>query len=231
MQDPSSRTQALIQNIIRKSTLKQDVYETTLQVFKDFKSVIKEVIDENAHTVYQADKRINFEYRDKNEFEVEIKFAGDILIFLMHTNVFEFSRDHEVMKTTYIRDNSERSYCGMITIFNFLSDSFKYNRFNDIGYLIGRVFVNREKHYFIEGKKEVGQLYHNFASSILDKSAAREIIESAMLYTINFDLLTPPYDSMKEVTVSEMQVTLDNMPLKTGKRLGFRFYADTDEMK
>lgn len=231
MQDPTAKTQALIQTIIRKSTLKQDVYENTYQAFRNFKEVIFELIKENAEKVNQADKRINFEYRDKNEFEIEIKFAGDILIFLMHTNVFEFSRDHEVMKTSYIRDDLDRSYCGMITIFNFLSDSFKYNRFNDIGYLIGRVFINRENHYFIEGKKEVGQLYNNFATSVLDKAAAREIIESAMLYTINFDLLTPPYDSMKEVSVSEMQTTLENMPLKTGKRLGFRFYADTDEMK
>ena len=51
-----------------------------------------------------------------------------------------------------------------------------------------------------------------------------------MLYTINFDLLTPPYDSVKEVSVYEMQTTLDNMKIKTGKRLGFRFQADVNEM-
>ncbi|MHC1708508.1 MAG: hypothetical protein AB9842_13440 [Bacteroidales bacterium] len=231
MQDSSSRSSAVIQTIIRKSSLKQDVYETTYKAFREIKKIIKEIVDENAEKINKADPRISFEFRDKTEFEVEIKFGGDVLIFLMHTNVFEFSRDHEVMKTSYIKDNIDRSYCGMITIFNFLSDSFKYNRFNDIGYMIGRVFINSENHYFIEGKKEVGQLYHNFVSSVLDESAIREIIESAMLYTTNFDLLTPPYESMKEVSVSEMQVTLENMPIKTGKRLGFRFYADTDEMK
>ena len=219
MQDSTSKTEALIQTIIHKSSLKQDVYQTTYQAFRDFKQVIKEIVEENANTVKQADNRINFEYHDKTEFEVEVKFAGDILIFMMHTNIFEFSRDHEVMKTTYIKDDPTRSYCGMITIFNFLADSFKYNRFNDIGYLIGRVFVNKDNHYFVEGKKEVGQLYNNFATSILDKDVIREVIQSAMMYTINFDLLTPPYESMKEVSVSEMQVTLDNMPLKTGKRL------------
>ncbi len=226
--EASAKTPALIETLIRKGTLKQDIYETTLQAFKTFKQVIREIVEENRDKVNLADKRISLEYRDKTDFEVEMKFAGDVLIFLMHTNIFEFSRDHEVMKTSYIREDANRSYCGMITIFNFLADSFKYNRMNDVGYMIGRIFVNKENHYFLEGKREVGRLYHNFSTSVLNMDSIREIVASAMLYSINFDLLTPPYDDMKLVTVSEMQVTIENMPLKTGKRLGFRFNADPD---
>jgi hypothetical protein len=149
----------------------------------------------------------------------------------MHTNVFEFSRDHEVMKTSYIREDILRSYCGVINIYNFLSDSFKYNRVNDIGYLIGRLFINRDKHYFIEGKREIGMLYNNFAQSLIDRQSTRQILESAIRYTVNFDLLTPPYETVKEVTVFDMQTTLDNMRLQTGKRLGFKFQADQEELK
>ena len=94
---------------------------------------------------------------------MELKFAGDVLIFMMHTNVFEFPRHHEIMRTSYIRDDKNRSYCGIINIYNFLADSFKYNRENDIGYLIGRVFINYENHYYIEGKKELGLIYNDFA--------------------------------------------------------------------
>ncbi len=147
----------------------------------------------------------------------------------MHSNVFEFSRDHEVMKSSYIKDDKRRSYCGIIHIFNFLADSFKYNRANDIGYLIGRVFVNRESHYFIEGKREIGLLYNNFPTSKLNTRTIGSIIRSSIQYTLNFDLLTPPYDNMKEVTVMEMQTTINNLQIRTGKRLGFRFQADEVE--
>jgi hypothetical protein len=34
---------------------------------------------------------------------------------------------------------------------------------------------------------------------------------------------------MKEVTVLEMQATLENLQIRTGKRLGFRFQADKAE--
>jgi hypothetical protein len=116
-------------------------------------------------------------------------------------------------------------------IFNFLADSFRYNRENDLGYLIGRIFINNESHYFIEGKREIGQLYNNFQSTLMNRETARQVIESAIRYTINFDLLTPPYENMKEVTMADMQNTLDNMKLATGKRLGFRFQGDHDEIK
>jgi len=138
---------------------------------------------------------------------------------------------HEVMKTQYINDDKSRSYSGVINVYNFLADSFKYNRMNDVGYMIGRIFINRDKHYFIEGKRELGMLYNNFATSVISQETVTQIVESAILYTINFDLLTPPYDAVKLVTVSEIQASLENMVLKTGKRLGFRFQADTNGIK
>lgn len=228
MVEENQKNAELISTIIRKASMKQDIYSKTITAFQDFKQVIKEIVDENKNKVFTANKNIAFEYHDKGEFEIELKFGGDVLIFLMHTNIFEFSRDHEVMKTSYVKEDPQRSYCGMITIFNFLADSFKYNRVSDVGYLIGRLFINKELHYFIEGKREVGLLYNNFSTALLDLSTMRQIVESAMMYTINFDLLTPPYDNMKEVTISEMQVQLENMPIKTGKRLGFRFQADSE---
>ncbi|MEI6747994.1 MAG: hypothetical protein ACOYMF_04555 [Bacteroidales bacterium] len=215
----------------KKFELKQEVFVNTFQVFQQFKLIMQEMAGEYKGRFAKDKTAALFEFRDKSEFEVELKFGSDILIFMMHTNVFEFSRDHEVMKTSYIREDSSRSYCGVINIYNFLSDSFKYNRINDLGYLIGRVFTNRENHYFIEGKREIGMLYNNFAKSLIDKQSAVQILESAIRYTVNFDLLTPPFDAVKEVTVFDMQTTLDNMRLQTGKRLGYKFQADQEGVK
>ncbi|MCX6286734.1 MAG: hypothetical protein NTY96_06445, partial [Bacteroidetes bacterium] len=71
-----------------------------------------------------------------------------------------------------------------------------------------------------------GLLYNNFAHTRLNLTSLRSIINSSLLYTINLDLLTPPYDNFKEVTEEEMQTQLDSMSLRTGKRIGFRFQAD-----
>jgi hypothetical protein len=214
----------------RKAAFKQEVYRSTLETFRTIKSVLAEMSEEYRQKFRNDPLQIPFEYRDKGEFDAELRFGGDILIFTMHTNIFEFSRDHEVMKTQYINEDASRSYCGVIMIFNFLADSFKYNRLNDLGYMIGRIFLNKENHYFVEGKREVGQLYNNFQSSIITRESVRLILESAIRYTCNFDLLTPPYEAMKMITVADIQSSLENMKMTTGKRLGFRFNNDSDEI-
>ncbi len=219
----------LFGSLRKKALLKQDIYRKTLSTFRMFKSIMQEMIAEYQEKYNGQGDLVPFEFRDRGEFEIELKFGGDVLIFMMHTNIFEFSRLHEVMKTTYISEDSDRSYCGVINIYNFLADSFKYNRMNDMGYLIGRVFINKDLHYFIEGKRELGMLYYNFATSEITQESARELIASSILYTINFDLLTPPYEEVKQVTVFDMQSSIENQRIPTGKRLGFRFQADHED--
>lgn len=214
--------------VFNKSALKQEVYQGTKESFELFRSTTKEIIDLFKQAQRESGQNVRFEFADRGDFEFEVKFGGDVLIFMMHTNVFEFSRNHEVMKTPYIRENPNRSFCGVIHIYNFLADSFLYQRDNDLGYMIGRVFVNGEKHYFIEGKRELGMLYNNFNSSVITPETVQKIVESAIEYTTNFDLLTPPYDEIKLVSVGEMRNNFDKKSLVTGKRLGFRFQADTD---
>ena len=214
--------------VFNKSELKQNVYQATKDTFDLFRRETRELIDLFRERCREEGRQVAFEFTDRGDFEFEVKFAGDILIFMMHTNVFEFSRDHQVMKTPYVREDPRRSYCGVIHIYNFLADSFAYQRDNDLGYMIGRVFVNNERHYFIEGKRELGMLYTNFNTSAVSPESVQGIIESAIEYTTNFDLLTPPYDEVKLVSVGEMRSSFDKKSLVTGKRLGFRFQADSE---
>lgn len=214
--------------VFTKAHLKQEVYQSTKEAFDLFRATTREIITHFQQANEEEEKKIRFEFTDRGDFEFEVKFAGDVLIFMMHTNVFEFSRNHEVMKSPYIRENPNRSYCGVIHIYNFLADSFLYQRENDLGYMIGRIFINNEKHYFIEGKRELGMLYNNFNTSVINPETVQGIVESAIEYTTNFDLLTPPYDEVKLVSVGEMRSNFDKKSLVTGKRLGFRFQADTE---
>ncbi|HRY98551.1 MAG TPA: hypothetical protein P5550_05770 [Bacteroidales bacterium] len=219
-------SQRVFENLVQKGTLKQQVYANTLEAFRMLKREVARVAADYKQSAAGRSGKIPVEYTDRGEFEGELQFAGDVLLFMMHTNVFEIPRDHAVMRTPYLREDKERSYCGIINIFNFLADSFRYNRMNDSGYLIGRVFVNKDRHYFIEGKREVGMLYPNFPTAVFNAGAIRELVLSAMQYSVDFDLLTPPYDAVKEVTVNEIRTALDNMQLKTAKRMGYRFQAD-----
>lgn len=223
------KTKEIILQLLKdKSSLKQDVFYKTIDTFKILREVVKEVAREYKPLASDIDKRLLVEYKEKSEYEVELRVAGDVLIFHMHTNVFEFETSHPMWRTSYIKDDPKRSYCGMINIYNFLADSFKYNRVNDLGYLVARIFMNYEDHFFVEGKRQLGILYNDFASSKITREELRKVVESAVIYCIDFDLFTPPFDEVKEVMLGQVQEVSSMMSLKTGKRLGFRFQADTD---
>ncbi len=225
----SKETHDLFNLVASKSSLKTQVYNKVFDSFKLMKGVIHNLEKEFGEFKKGREVATIIETKKVGKFEIDLKFGGDVLLFMMHTNVFQFPRNHEVMTTPYIKEDPTRSYCGIINVYNFIADSFKYNRMNDIGYLIGRIFVNKENHYFIEGKRELGFLYNNFGTNELTEQSAGEIIRAAIKYTVNFDLLTPSYDIVKFVTVNDMKSTLDSISLKTGKRLGYKFQADGDK--
>ncbi|MGL5892496.1 MAG: hypothetical protein ACRC3B_21570, partial [Bacteroidia bacterium] len=195
-------SQDLILQLLReKSSLKQDVFYTTIEQFNQLKEVVRTVAAELKPQAEAIDKRLVIEFRERNAHEVELRVAGDVLLFHMHTNVFEFDTSHQMWKTSYVKENPGRSYCGVINIYNFLADSFKYQRLNDLGYLIARLFVNNEKHYFVEGKRQLGFLYNDFANAEITNQDLRKIVESAIVYCLDFDLFTPPFDEVKVISL------------------------------
>ena len=217
----------ILDTIVRKSTLKQKVFDNTFWAFNLLKDTLLEMASEMDDELDgKLDRRVRIEYRDRGKFEAQLQVANDLLIFQMHTDVFEFDANHLVWQTPYVQADRENSYCGVINIYNFLSDSFKFNRNADEGYLIGRIFINREKCYFVEGKQQTSMRPMQFGKAEIDSEALVRILESAIYYALNFDLLLPSYDDNKRVTVDQFNTKLDNSKFVTGKRLGYDFDVD-----
>ena len=76
-------------------------------------------------------------------------------------------------------------------------------------------------HFFIEAKGSVGIKYNSFSTEPLTKEILKEMIYDFMIFVVSFDLFTPPFDAVREVTVNEMQEKTSSVSLRTGKRLGF----------
>ncbi|RMG78587.1 MAG: hypothetical protein D6707_09645 [Bacteroidetes bacterium] len=222
--------QLIVDTIKEKSCMKQDVYQNIQTAFEYFQQKGEEVIREIQQKVASADSRIILDYNKKSQFDFELTFAGDILVFHMHTNIFKFDTSHAIYQTSYVQEDENRAYCGMINVYNFLADSIRYNRDNDLGYLVARIFVNKDNHFFVEGKRQMGVLYNNFSTETISPEKVKNIIESAILFSLSFDLYTPPYYTMQEVSVSQIKETSSLLKLSTGKRLGFKFGYEEDEI-
>lgn len=219
--------ESLLEAFVIKSNIKQKVFENTQQTFFLLKKVLKQLeITYQEKVKGKVSSTVLPVYTERGIFEAEFKIGGDLLIFSMHSNVFEFDDKHPVWNTEYLKEDPMRSYCGTIYIYNFLADSFKYNRVNDLGYLVARIFVNKENHFFVEGKRQSDELVKDFAKDTISPGILRQIIETAIQYSIEFDLLAPLYEQIKMATVEQMQEKMTHSKMATGKRLGFGFKTD-----
>jgi len=225
------KKEKIISLLGEKSVTKQIVYHNTLNVFKELKAHLNELTEKIKVAIKDFDKEVKVEFNDKGLFEAEITFGGDVLVFSMHTNVFSFNQSHAVYNTDYVKENKGRIFCGIIHIYNFLADSLKYGRHHDAGYLVGRVFINKEYHFFVEGKHQLGYPFNTYGEKCIDKESLINIIESSIIYSLEFDLLTPPIEAVQEITVMQKIEQSGILAIKTGKRLGFRFSADNDQNK
>ena len=209
-----------------KAALKQVIYDHTTGAFNLLKDAMKELAHDLAGQMQDSDPRIVPEFKDYGKFAAQIRVAGDTLACSMHTNIFEFNREHKIWEIAYLKEDPLNSYCGIINIYNFLTDSFKYKRLQDLGYLIARIFINKENHFFVEGKRQTAFQYKNFDKLTVSKRSLREIVERAILYAMQFDLLIPPYDNVKIISVEQMSAKIFTSLQQTGKRLGFQFNSD-----
>ena len=225
--DKSPLREKILATIINKSTLKQHIFDNTFATFNELKDVLFEIASELDDDLDgKLDKRVRIVYRDRGKFEAQLQVASDLLIFRMHTDIFEFDSNHIIWQNGYVQQERDNSYCGVIDIYNFLSDSVKFNRNADEGYLIGRIFINREKCFFVEGKRQTLVRPMNFGQEKITREALVAIMETAIHYAINFDLLVPSYEDNKRVTLDQFNSKMDNSKFTTGKRLGYEFNVD-----
>lgn len=214
----------ILEQIIRKSSLKQKVFDSTFSAMNLLKETLLEVASELDDALEgKLDRRVRLEYRDRGKYEAQLQVANDLLIFQMHTDVFVFHPSHPVWKSPAVQQLRTRAYCGVINIYNFLSDSFKLNRNADEGYLIGRIFINGEGHFFVEGKEQRSLRAEQFGQKEINRETLIPILEDALHYSLDFDPLMPPYEEFKRVTVDQFNSKMDNSKFVTGKRLGYDF--------
>ena len=219
--------QIILELLTDKYSFKKVAFENTQQVFEKIKVECQKIANEYNYELLLVGKESLIQFKDKGPFDAELQLADDLLIFSFHSNIFNFDKSHNIWKSSYLNHDPNACFCGVINVYNFLNDSFKYNRLNDAGYLIARIYVNKDNHYFVEGKRQLGFLYNDFVNAVLDEQNIRNIIESTVLFTLDFDLLVPEYNSVSTITVAQIIESINNSKIQTAKRLGFHFKADT----
>ncbi|MFC5271964.1 hypothetical protein [Adhaeribacter terreus] len=214
------RLDAIFEGLRQKSSAKQAIYRNTKQAFDQFRKISIDLVKKLSDRVTSLDSSVLIEYRDVSEFEFHIKISGDLLVFVMHSNVVTFPEDYDLMKTEYVEADFKRRFFGHIMAYNFMADSIKYGRMNDPGYLLGRLLINIENHFYLEGVDQLNLRYQDIARNVLNEEAILLMVESAIIAAVNNDLMARNIDDMRTITVKQK---LDNQQISRNQKVGFNF--------
>ena len=226
--DPTTPFQHILRSLSEKATVKLDVGQNAEWAFSLIRAALKKIESDVAAEAQSIDKRISVKYVERGPLDVEFRISDDIIIFSMHTDAFTFPDGHPLWKHSGMRAEHGKGYFGMISIYNFLTDSVKFNRVNDQGVLIARVFIDKNRHFFMEGKKQLSTLFNDPGQVLFNEEHARSVAEHLIAHCLDFDIIAPPFDQVRIISVQEMIEKSLSSIVSTGKRLGFRLQSDTD---
>ncbi|HSI89793.1 MAG TPA: hypothetical protein VK927_01690 [Adhaeribacter sp.] len=214
------RLNIIFDGLQQKSTVKQKIYRNTKEAFDTLKKSSNLLVRKLTERITAVDSSVVIEYRDVNELEFHIKISGDLLIFVMHSNVITFPEDYDIMKTDYVQADFKRRFFGHILAYNFMADSVKYNRMNDPGYLLGRLLINIENHFFLEGVEQLDLKDQDITRNVLSDEALLLMVESAMIAAVNNDLMAPELNDIRKISVKQK---FENQHMSRSQKVGFNF--------
>lgn len=215
----------VVELLTQKAAIKQEVFRKSKDYFNLLKKVVERESQIMGEAISEVKEDVRVEYKDNGPNECELHFSGDVLLFNMHTNVFTFDKTHRMWKTSYIKEDKRRSYFAMINIYNFLADSLKYGRGNDNGILMARIFINREGHFFVEGKRHLSFIFTQPGKQLLTEEHLKEVVDMAMVCSLEFDLTVPDYKNSMVVSVRQIQALSSELQLATSKKVGLGYYT------
>lgn len=214
--DPVKFIKDMLEN---KSVAKQTTYKHTCWAFDIISTAAKQIITDLQSRAKPGDPDVTVEYNTVNQNEFDIKLAGDMLIFVMNSNIVTFDDGHPIMKEEYIQQRDVNRYFGQIMIYNFMSDSLKFGRMNDPGYLLARLMINHECRFFVEGEREL---------SDFNKISTREITEEDLVFIVKIvlkmaienDLVAPSFKEVKSITLNQKKD--HTIEMGGAHKIGFR---------
>jgi hypothetical protein len=210
------------QSLSSIAVVKQDIFEHSKIAFDLLRACAINSSDLLSDDISKIDKRVQVEFKDINQNEFWLRFGGDLLIFSLHSNVFSFERSHSLFNTNYIAEDHSRAYFCMIEVFNFLNDSVKYSRMQDVGEMVCRIFINKENKFFIEGMGAIGSLFTDLPNQVFAEPMIDMVVENCITTSINYDLWAPPFNDVRFIPLYAMLEKNGDSPRKTAKRLGFQ---------
>ncbi|EIM73912.1 hypothetical protein A3SI_16852 [Nitritalea halalkaliphila LW7] len=209
-----------------KAALKAAVFKLTQSAFKRLEMQAHQLAQE-LHAQVKLDAGVQVQFDQVNAHEFILRFGEDALVVILQSNVVKLPEERYLSKAKYVKADDKRAYFGQILVYNFLSDTITYNRMEDHGYLIGRLLLNIENKFFIEGERNLVFHYPELKENDLTDEKLRDMLMLLMRSAVDNDLLAPAFQEL--MVINYQQKLLYTSGLGSPQKIGFDVFAKNRE--
>jgi hypothetical protein len=208
----------LIRELTTKSQVKQHIFNALLDLL--------DLLEESAQALATELKEgvgenniVDISVSRESPHELHFRMAGDTLIFFLHTNIITLRDGHEYIQSAYVQENPLRRYLGQINVYNFMSDSIRYKRIQDHGYLLGRLMYNLDHRFFIEGDRLRYQ-YAQISAEPINETDIKNLMQLLLAIAIDTDLVAPDISQIRSIPLNALMV--HRAQAGSGNKIGFQ---------
>jgi hypothetical protein len=220
----------MVSNIVSKlqttSKLKYNLFESTEKLFGELEIICRELMQEIIQT-NKEEKPIPLKLEKINDYEFIFRIGGDVMIFILQSNIVRLPDDTYLSKSKYLKKDVSLRYFGQILIYNFLSDTLTFGRLEDPGYLIGRILLNRENKFFLEGDRKIVFNFPELKDNPVSKEKMRDLVEQLVVSVLENDLLAPAFQDI--MLISYHQKLEHTSSMGNPQKIGFDLFAKNRE--
>jgi hypothetical protein len=215
----------IIEKLESTTKLKHDLFNQLVTYFDNLEKTCREVASEleNAGNI----KNMPIRVEKVNDYEFLFRIGGDVLIFMMQSNIVRIPDEAYISKTKYLKNDVSLRYFGQVLIYNFLADTITYGRLEDPGYLISRVLLNRENKFFLEGDRKIVFGFPELKENIVSMEKNRQLIEGLVLSALNNDLIAPNFHDIMMINYHQKLEHTSSMG--NPQKIGFDMFAKNRE--
>lgn len=216
----------MINKILNKlqttSKLKYNLFGQTEKLFRQLEEICH-ILAKEIHEANQSDQPVPLKTERINDFEFIFRIGGDILVFILQSNIVKLPDDTYLSKSKYLKEDNTLKYFGQILIYNFIADTITYGRLDDPGYLVGRILLNRENKFFLEGDRKIVYSFPELKENPVTFDKMRSLIEQLVESALENDLLAPAFQDLMIITYHQKLEHTSSMG--NPKKIGFDLFA------
>lgn len=216
----------MLNNILNKlqytSQQKLNLFQNTASVFEQLWECCRK-IEQELSEASAKDASFSINLQKINDHEFHFRFGTDVLVFILQSNVVRLPDEAYLSKSKYLKSDKSLRFFGQILVYNFMSDTLIYGRLDDPGYLIGRMLLNKENKFFIEGDRKIVFEFPELKDNVVTPEKLSHFVSCLMESALENDLLAPDF---KDIMVITYEQKLDHTSaMGSPQKIGFDFFA------